>query len=466
MNQFAKYLENESTVTTTENGDRTYSTSTDSVVDLFFRAGAVRHDPKSILKDFRAAYKDNPYLATKVALWARDIRGGAGERQVFREILTELCRSNEGTDRVIQFMHLIPVVGRWDDLFVLTGKARKIAFGFFAEALVAGDGLACKWAPREKSAQKDLAKELREFMGLTQKAYRQLIVAGSNTVEQQMCGQDWNDINFSHVPSVASARYSKAFRKHQPERYQAYLEAVMDKNKPDVKINTSAVFPYDVVKSNVDDQTANAMWENLPDYVPEGLSFMPVVDTSGSMWGQPIEIAISLGIYLSERNKSDFKDLFITFSQSPALQKVRGANIRDKYANLKTADWDMNTNLDKAMKLILDLAVKSGASQEDMPDFLLVMSDMEFDGGSWSGNRNTSVTERTKNMFADAGYEMPNIVWWNIQSRNSSTPVRANDKGMALVSGASPSVVKGLLAGNITPVNIMLEAVDISRYDY
>jgi hypothetical protein len=342
----------------------------------------------------------------------------------------------------------------------------------FAFALRDGNGLAAKWAPRENSKNKAFAKKLREFMNLSPRQYRKLVSGLTSVVESQMCAKEWEGINFSHVPSVASSRYSKAFWKRQPERYGEFVQKA---TKGEVKINASALFPYECFKSSVDELTANALWNQLPDYVQEGVSFIPMVDVSGSMTARAggtgetscMDVAISLGMYLAERNKTAFNRLLMTFSSDPAWVKVPNIDsVREKYRKIQGSNWGMSTNLDAGMRLVLDTAIKNKVPASDMPQYLLIMSDMEFNGGYY-GDKNTSVAERTKKAFEQAGYEMPQIVWWNIQSRNGTTPVRADEKGMLLVSGCSPAITKTVLTGKrVTPYEAMMEVISVERYDH
>lgn len=476
-NAFVNAAVDTATTTLTENGDKTFSTSLNAVVDLFFQAGAMRAQSASRVETvFSAAYKENPDLAVRTALWARDVREGAGERKVFRTILKWLGKYQPA--HVERILAKIPALGRWDDVLELLDKnvnpnLQVTALDFYAQALMSGDGLAAKWAPREK-ADRLVAARLRGVIGFGAKEYRKLIAGLSKTVEQQMCAKDWTGIVYDHVPSVASARYAKAFGRHDNTRYVQYLEAVRGGKVSEVtgkvaKINTGAVYPYDVIKHGVTDLTADTMWQNLPDFVPEGLSFMPIVDVSGSMMTSvggstsAYDVALSLGMYLSERNKSAFKDLFITFSTNPQFQRITGATIRDRYNSMDSNNWAMSTDLDKAMNLILDTAVTNRVPQADMPSTLLILSDMEFNGGYGS---KTSVAERTETAFRNAGYKLPNIVWWNIVSRHGSTPVRSDESGMALVSGFSPSIMMSLLGGEMTPEKIMLKTIMKDRYTH
>jgi len=479
MNTFVNAATNHATTTRTENGDLTYSTSLNACVDLFFQMGALRAaDSRRIENVFSAAYGENPDLATRIALYARDIRQGAGERKFFRIVIKYLEAYDP--DRLLRILPLIPALGRWDDLLVVLDNDRvaRAALGLYAVALRAGDGLAAKWAPREKQNRK-LASRLASFLGLEWPAYRKLLAGASKTVEQAMCAKDWGSINYSHVPSVASARYAKAFGRNDNARYVAYLEAVRN-NKVDpstgkvAKINTGAVYPYDVLKAGVNDVTADTMWNNLPDFVPQGASFMPVVDVSGSMSSPAggniscLDVSTSLGMYLAERNKSAFKNLILTFNSSPWFFQIPEGTLRQRHRALMQSDRAMHgsTDLDKAMQLIVDLAVQNRVPAEEVPSTLVVLSDMEFNGASSYGGGTKTVAQRTRERFENAGYKVPNIVWWNIQSRHGSTPVRHNEHGMALVSGFSPSIMTNLLGGEMTPEKIVIKAVSSERYDH
>ncbi len=460
----------------TANGMKTRKTSASAVLDFFGKAGSSRGT--ALVKEFTGALTDNQDLAVRALLWTRDIRSGAGERKQFRDLLVALESANP--DLAGRLMHKVPLLGRWDDLFVYTDPInRRKALEMYADALRNGDGLAAKWAPREKSSKSTIAFELRKALGLTPREYRKLLSTTTNVVESQMCAKTWNEINFSHVPSLASARYQKAFGRNAGEAYAAYLRELQKpetERNPKVKINASAVYPYDVVKSVVKGNAAvaNEQWKALPNYVGNA-RIMPMVDVSGSMGSlrystgtvQPIDVSISLGLYLSEKNTSDFKDMFLTFSGSPKLEVLKGT-LSQRVAQLKKASWQMNTNLHKAFEEILRVAVKGKVSQEDMPEILLILSDMQFDACT---RFDDSAQEMIKRKYAEAGYTVPKIVFWNLSPYgNSNTPVRFDDKGVCHVSGFSPAIMKSVLSvedlEDFTPFNIMCKTLMSERYDY
>ncbi len=465
--------------TTTENGMTTNSSSLNACVDLFFNIGAMRgQDKERLIATFSMAFYQDPTRAMKILFWARDVRGGAGERQIFRDIMGYLVDSH--TESLKQNLHLIPEFGRWDDLLVLEGtKLQEDAFNLIQKALLEDqNGLCAKWMPRKGVT----AAKLRNHMGLTPKLYRKVLVELTNVVEQLMCSKRWEDIDFSKLPSVAGARYQKAFWKNAKEQYEAYIGKLQ---KGEAKINAGAVYPYDITKSlgrgNAD--VATEQWKALPNWM-EGSNEMilPMVDVSGSMsvpaGGNPnvtcMDVAVSLGLYISEKNEGPFKDAFLTFSGKPELQVLTGS-LKDRFQQLSRSDWAMNTNLEAAFKQVLDQAVKHNVSQDQMPDKILILSDMEFDQATstrsfWGRNDNTSEWNPTaqqmiEKMYNDAGYKMPKIVYWNIQSRNNQAPVRFDKQGTALISGFSPAIMTSVLgAEEFTPVSIMDKTIMSERY--
>ncbi len=461
--------------TTTENGMVTNSSSLDNCVDMFFKIGAFRSaEEADVIRVFSLAFSEDPVSALRILFWARDIRGGAGERRVFRICLEYLSKANR--DAIARNMNHIPEYGRWDDLLVFFGTdLQDEASKLIVEALDAKNGLCAKWMPRKGP----IANELRKYMNLTPKDYRKTLVSLTKVVEQEMCAGKWNEINYSQVPSVAAARYQNAFYKRDLERYGEYIRllSLPAESRPEgIKINAEAVYPYDVLKSlrRGNKEVSISQWNELPNYM-EGSSDMilPVVDVSGSM-ESPVsngsslncmDVSISLGLYISERNEGPFKDHFITFSERPELQKL-GGNLYERYLQLESAEWGMSTNLEAVFDLILNQAIKHNIDKNSMPTKILILSDMEFNQAVREG-KSFSAIEMIKVKYDEAGYDMPSIIFWNIQSRRggNNVPVRFDQSGTALISGFSPSILKSILAGDsITPVNIMMDTINSERY--
>jgi len=460
MTTFAEAVKSTPAVARTENGMKAKAHSGNALVDLFYKIGASRG--KSVTADFETAFQEDADLAMKIAFWSRDVRGGAGERQLFRDVLVHLEKLHPATlEAVLPF---VSEFGRWDDLLVFkTEKFKHMAYTLIGDALRERNGLCAKWMPR----QGPIAVEIRNFFGMSPKFYRKSLVALTNVVESKMCAKDWDSIEFGKLPSLASARYNKAFAKNAKTSYDAYkarLTAGTD------KVNASAVYPYDVIKTlrhGGDGVVADAQWASLPNYIGNA-SVMPLVDVSGSMQCavggnanlECIDIALSLGLYCADKNTGVFKDTFLTFSAKPKAQVVKGP-LSQKMAQMNSSDWGMNTNLHAAFEEILRIAVKGSVAEADMPKTLLILSDMQFDV---CVKHDDSAMQMIKRKYKDSGYAVPTVVFWNLNSKDS-VPVKFDKQGTALVSGFSPAVMKGILGGaDMTPYGIMLATVDIDRY--
>ena len=465
--------------TVTENGMVTNSSSLNACVDLFFTIGAMRgQDKDRLIRNFSLALLEDPARAMKILFWVRDVRGGAGERQIFRDVMQFLAENH--TDFLMKNIPYVSEFGRWDDLLTLVGtKLETEALTQIRWGLDAKNGLCSKWMPRKGP----IAAKLRTFMEMSPKQYRKTLVELTHVVETQMCANEWENIEFGKLPSVASARYQKAFWKRNEEGYKSYIASLQ---KGEAKINAGAVYPYDVTKSlqrgNAD--VAIEQWKALPNYM-EGSEdrILPVVDVSGSMQASAggnknvscMDVSISLGLYISERNAGAFKDAFITFSAEPQLQILKG-NLRDRFAQLQRAEWGYNTNLVKVFDLVLDQATKHSVPESEMPTKILILSDMEFDKATEtvSGWEKTHIAtkwdataqEMIEQKYADAGYKVPAVVYWNIQSRGNNIPVAFDKTGTALISGFSPSILKTVAKGQVSnPQVIMDDAILSSRYD-
>jgi hypothetical protein len=465
--KFVDALRQENTVT--ENGMSTNTTSLNACVDLFFNIGAMRgQDKNRLFSNFSAAFAEDPTRALKILFWARDIRGGAGERQIFRDLMKYLTENN--VEALAKNLKYVPEFGRWDDLLVLEDTTlESAAFDLIANALKDGNGLAAKWMPRKGLT----SVKLRKHLEISPKEYRKTLVGLTNVVETLMCSGQWNEIEFGKLPSLASSRYQKAFGKNAYDKYTEYIQALQ---KGTAKINAGAVYPYDITKSLTHGNSSVAVeqWKALPNYL-EGTSerILPVVDVSGSMSTPAggnatvtcMDVAISLGLYISERNIGAFQDAFITFSNNPQLQFLKG-NLKERFQQLGQADWGMNTNIERVFDLILDQALKHNVSQSEMPTKVLILSDMQFDSATRSGSSyNPTAQQMIERKFKDAGYETPNIVYWNIQSRGNDVPVAFDKQGTALVSGFSPAIMRSVLGGkNFTPIAIMDETILGERY--
>jgi hypothetical protein len=280
-----------------------------------------------------------------------------------------------------------------------------------------------------------------------------------------MCANDWEKIEYSHVPSRASLIYRKAFARHDSTRYTQYLSDVANGK---TKINAGALYPYDIVEKCLNGEkeaTLDVLWNALPNYAEGDTSNSIVVaDVSGSMTGRPMAVSISLALYISERNSGIFKDHFITFSTEPSLEKVVGKNIVTKVNNLEKANWSMSTNLEGVFDLVLNTAVKHKLHPKDMPSTIYIVSDMEFDRACERPDK--SLFENIKQKYHNAYYKVPRLVFWNVNARNTHVPITTNDKGVCLVSGCSPSILKTVITnGVMSAEQVMLDTVNAERYN-
>ena len=469
--QFAEAIKNQEA--RTENGMKARKSTANACVDLFFKIGASRG--KNILPEFTAAYVENRDLALRIAQWARDVRGGSGERELFRQILKHL--EVKHPEDAVLLMKKVPEIGRFDDLLIFTDpKVKWEAYNLLGNYLREGNGLAAKWTPRKG----EIAREIREMFGMTPKQYRKTLVNMTSVVESQMCAQDWDNINYSHVPSLAHARYKKAFGRHGTT-YAEYVTKLV-KGEAGVKINAGAVFPYDVLKgrisawerrqlSKTELDAIQAQWDALPNYIGDA-NVLPMVDSSGSMTCPAggrnsksnmtcLEVAISLGLYFADKNKGKFADCFLTFSNQPKLVNLKG-DINQKIDQMNTGEI-ANTNLHAAFNLILKTAVDNKVAQAEMPETLVIFSDMQFDV---CVKHDDSAMQMIERKYKAAGYELPKVVFWNLNAHDNA-PVKFDKSGTALVSGFSPAIAKSILSGdadNFTPEAIMLKTVMVDRY--
>lgn len=461
----------------TENGARTLSTSGQKVADLFFAIGNVRKNTtEQNMKLFLSAFNEDHEKALKVLFYARDVRGGQGERKFFRDALKEILVGNEivltfsGEDRPRTIHNLLldlcAEYGRFDDYFdvmeeILADKnnSGKIMF-MDAEIfdwikdyvsitedkkLVGNNELLFKWLPRKGL----YTNRLRKFLGMDRKSYRKLLVTSTETVEQKITRKEYDLIEFKKLPSLAMKRHTKFFNKTLTERFNAYKEALA---KGETKINASTLYPYDVVSYLKRGETslANATWKALPNYFESTKNILPVIDVSGSMETpagtsgiRAIDVAISLGMYLSEHIKGYFNNSFITFDAVPRLLKMKSDTFSHNYNDVKMSPWGGNTDLVRTFELVLNATLESN-DVNSVPEAIIIISDMEFDEAT-SGNKKTNF-EKIDKMYRKAGVKRPNLIFWNVCRRTSENfPVTSDEEGTIMLGGFSPSIMKYLI---------------------
>ena len=473
MNTLINAIQDKQNVTSTENGAATLKSTLKATVDFFGLGGSLRTNAdEDVISLFSKAFAEDPLVAVKTLFYIRDVRGGAGERKTFRTIFNWL--SKEYPQVAIKNLHNVVEFGRWDDLYCTRGTnlwnthvLPLIQIEWFKPGV---PSLMYKWLASENASSKEtkkIATEIRTFLGVSPRTYRKTLSekrAQLDIVERKMCSNNWDQINYKGVPSKAALNYKDAFEKHDEVRYQQFIA---DVKSGKTTINAGTLYPYDIVEKcfvGDDSSTLDVLWSSLPDYTNgDATNGIVVADVSGSMSGRPMAVSISLAMYISERNNGAFKDYFITFSETPTLQKVVGNNIREKVRNLQSADWGLSTNLESVFDLILDSAVENSIPVSEMPAKLYIVSDMEFNAAL--KHPNLTLFQNIDAAYKAAGYQRPELVFWNVNAKNLQSPIRFDEKGTCLVSGCSPSILTSLLAGEIISAEqVMLDTINVVRY--
>lgn len=466
----------------TDNGAKSYASSMNAGLDFFRVAGSARG--KNLTSQFDLAYEDDRDIAIRCLLWLRDVRGGAGEREAFRVIMKHMATKPRYASDLNRLIELTPEYGRFDDLMIFdSGSAREKAIEVFAQAIRNQNGLAAKWAPREKSKKvtdRRFAVDLANALGLKPKEYRKTIVELTKVVETQMCAKQWDSIVYPHVPSVASRRYVKAFYRHDQVRFDAHVQAAKTGG---VKVNASAIFPHDIIPfqgsygfarsiSKIEADMADAQWNAMPNFLNDR-RILPIIDTSSSMESlvpgskiSHMHVAITLGMYVAEKNSGAFNNVYLTFNSTPTLEKINPTQtLIDRYDQVKGSNWGGSTNFQKSFDLILNHAVKNSVPQEEMPEVIIVVSDMQFNS---AGNLTNYQAIRQK--YEDAGYKIPQIVFWQLNGSKTDAQARHDTVGVSMVSGFSPAILKSVLSGieveEKTPMETMLDTLMVERYNW
>lgn len=470
----------------TENGAIGYKTTGKALLDMNFKISSYRNlSEDEIIKDFDNAFDEGPEMALKFLFYVRDVRGGVGERRLFRVIMRHLV--DDMPETAMALAKIVPEYGRWDDIVDLIDTyigdrviSQIIEPQIFKDLrnMINDDSVSilAKWMPSENASSKLSRKraiKIARQMGLSMRSYGNMLstLRGYiDVVEVKMSANKWNKINYEKVPSQANILYKDAFLRQDKVRRREYLYAL---EKGEAKINSSTLFPHEITYKYTNilstDATLEAMWKSLPDYVKGDSNTLVVRDGSGSMtWTaiaktdvKPRHIADALTIYFANRASGEFKNAFITFSSSPQIVKISGKSLRKDLDILSKYDECSNTNIKAVFELILKTAKENKMKQEDLPKNILVLSDMEFD----SGTRNIPLMSEVAQLYAESGYELPKLCYWNICSRSNAIPVKENKNGVVLVSGFSPAVIKMVLSAKLDPYEALVETLNGERYD-
>ena len=477
---FSDVMREESKWTKTENGADAKNTTDSALLDMFATIGSMRgRSEDKIIQKFELAFQEDPLGAMRCLFWVRDCRGGAGERRVFRVLLPYIAQKHY--EELYRNLELIPEYGRWDDFYALIGTPMEeqfwpfISWKLFRDIKEMEAGRPCsllaKWLKKADASSPNTRKlgiYTAKKLGMSVYDYKRLCVKLRryiDVVEQRMSANEWDTINYPAVPSRAMMNYRKAFARHDQERFDEYLNKVQSGEQ---KINSSTLYPYDIVEKilygHEDSKVLEAQWNNLPDYVNGDVNAVVMADVSGSMYGRPLATSIGLAMYFAERNKGAYHNLFMTFSQNPKFVAAKGETITQKINFISKAEWGMNTDLEKALLKILDVAIENHCLQEEIPKSLIIISDMEIDRCARQAHRE-NFYDYVSRVYEEHGYKIPNVAFWNVDSRHDVFLADKNCKGVQLVSGQSASTFKNLIGCvDKTPVEMMYSVLNSERY--
>lgn len=510
MNKFMNALKTDSNYTYTENGALTYKSTLDGLLDLFALGGAYRtRSDADVINLFMKAFREDETHALRCLFYLRDVRGGQGERRFFRVVTRWLADNHTAAMR--RNLKYVPEFGRWDDLYTFVGSPLEgEAFNLMYEQLKLDvqcktPSLLAKWLKSENTSSKEsrkLAGLTRRYFHMNHKEYRKtlsILRERIRLLERLMSAQRWDEIEFDKIPSRAGMIYKNAFARHDIERMksektvQSYEDFAKDKN---TKVNAKALYPFDVTKqamafgnwgyfynygrksqdlNDTERLIVNKYWENLED-VFNGYNYngICVCDTSGSMYGDPLAVAISIAMYCAEHNTGDFANHFFTFSTNPTFVKIEGVDFVDKVNRIAQADWGGSTNIEAVFDKMLRIAVENHLSQDDIPKGVIVVSDMEFNscvcgelvsGDRWSRYRtpaNETLFETIEKRWNAAGYRLPTLTFWNVNARNDRIAMR-KEGHVNFVSGMSPTIFTQVMTGK-DAISLMMDTLDAERY--
>ena len=477
---FSDVMREESKWTKTENGANVKNTTDSALLDMFATIGSMRsRSEDEIIQKFELAFQEDPLGAMRCLFWVRDCRGGAGERRAFRVLLPYIAEKHKS--ELDKNLRLVPEYGRFDDFYSLIGTQVEDRMWECVKKQLSLDvismqddepcSLLAKWLKKADASSPNTRKlgiYTAKKLGMSVYDYKRLCVKLRryiDVVEQRMSANEWDTINYPAVPSRAMMNYRKAFARHDQERFDEYLNKVQSGEQ---KINSATLYPYDIVEKilyrHEDSKVLEAQWDNLPDYVDGDINAVVMADVSGSMWGRPMATSIGLAMYFAERNKGAYHNLFMTFSGNPKFVEVKGKTITQKINFISKAYWEYNTDLEKALLKILDVAIENHCSQEEMPKSLIIISDMEIDACTRRAHHE-NFYDYVSRVYEEHGYKIPNVVFWNVNSRHDVFLADKDRNGVQLVSGQSASTFKNLIGCvDKTPVEMMYSVLNSDRY--
>lgn len=489
MENMKETLEEDFNESVTENGALGYRTTGKAILDFNFKVSSYRNKTEEeIIEDFEKVWLDNKVLAMQFLFFIRDREEGLGERRLFRVIIKHLA--NTEPEIVKKVIPVIAEYGRWDDLLelfdtpleeqVLDLIFNQIKNDFSNKALDKPISLLAKWLPSINASnitRKLKAKKIVKYLKCNEKWYRKTVSSLRkylDVTERKMCANEWDKIKYENVPSRANLNYNNAFFRHDEERRREFLDKVA---KGEKKINSGKLYPHDIVhkytgggcRVKSTDQTLEELWKALPSKEIENT--LVVADGSGSMTCKigntnisALDVANALAIYFAEHNKGQFNNKYITFSENPKFVDFDGCeSLQEKIRKALVYDEIADTNIEKVFNLILTTAKKYSIPQEEMPANILIISDMEFNYAVES-EPDEKLFKTISRRYGEAGYKLPRLIFWNVDSRTGTIPLKENELGIALVSGFSTNVTEMVMSNELDPLKVLLDKLNTERY--
>jgi hypothetical protein len=475
-----------------EKGALSLATTNNACVDLFFKMNQDLHQNPNFVEWIDNSWEESPLDTMKIIFQSRDCRGGKGTKKTFINAMKYL--SYEHPEWVEQNMSIIPTFGRYKDWIELINDKTRYQIIYLICKQLKEDitnmnegksiSLLAKWIPSERkklnknnNITKTITKQLygeheKEPYKRFRKEYLTPLRYYLKIVENYMCSNRWEEIDFSIVPSCAMNRLKNAFQKHTPEKFADWLNAVKEGKS---KINAKQLQPHELAKHYINgsdyDEVIELQWQQIVENTSKLGNFEDSIvlsDVSGSMEGVPMEVSIALGILISSLTVEPFRNTVISFHTNPTVHIIPDSctTLQQKVESMKQVPWGGTTDLYKVFELILNRAKQYGLNPNQMPKRLYILSDMQFDTAIDNTYSNNTVFESIEYMYSKTIYKRPDIIFWNLRSDTTiDFPVSESQNGVATISGFSPSILKNILNGDeITPYTIMRNVIDDERY--
>lgn len=496
------------------NGALEYDTTGSALVDFNARVTEFRNAEASVITDAaRKAFEENPVKFVKLIFQIGDIREGRGERHTFNVCMDWLVANHPSVAGEV--IALIPEYTRWDYLVRLTvsedeviakNATKLVVKQFEADRAViqnAKDGesvaisLLAKWMPSlqtKKEQDKEVVRHLLRTLHMQEREYRKTLSqmrSYLNIIEKSLTLKDYDTIDMEKMSAKQQLRYSSCLERVMAKQRHDYIQAVLRGEK---KMNTTILNPLEIVHEYIKNnrnfqgteynEDMEAIWSLIPDTTSGNGNTLVIRDGSGSMTASigagskatMLEAASAMAIYCAEHMQGAFHNMFITFSSHPEIVDLSDCpSLSDKLNRLVRFNDCSNTDLEATFDLVLDIAVKNGLSQEEIPSYLMILSDMEFDAArrayshyDWKrhqfvddGCSRDMLFDIIRKKWQTAGYDMPTLVFWQLNGKRTIFPEIDAKNGIIFLSGFSTSELELVMAGKYETVEEVDEEIQV-----